>query len=69
MFLKKEAPHIPPEVFLPTFKEIKINFEVLEKIKAFQPFSEIKPLEETTPTDGEGAREVKIGRENPFIPY
>lgn len=69
VFLKKEASHIPPEVFLPTFKEIKINFEALEGIKGFQSFSEIKPLEETIPTDGEGVREVKIGRENPFIPY
>ena len=68
-FLKKEAPYIPPEVFLPTAKEIKINFEALEGIKGFQSFSEIKPLKETTPTDGEGVKEVKIGRENPFLPY
>jgi len=69
MFLKKEVPYVPPELSLPPAREIKINFDVLEKIKQFQPFVEIQPLKEVTPTEEEGVEEVKIGRENPFLPY
>ena len=69
VFLRKEAPNIPTEVVPTVVKRIDINFAILERIKGFQSFSEIKPLEETTPTDGEGVKEVKIGRENPFLPY
>ena len=67
-FLKKETPYVSTEVLLPSVKEIKINFEVLEKMKKFQPFAEIQPFKEVTPTE-EGLEEVKIGRENPFLPY
>lgn len=70
LFLKKEVSYIPPaEVSLPLVREIKINFDVLEKIKQFQPFAEIQPLKEVSPTEERGVEGVKIGRENPFLPY
>jgi len=69
-FLREEAPYVPPEIVLPPSRDIKINFEALEKAKEFWLYTEIQPFKGVTPTDGEGGLvEIKIGRENPFIPY
>lgn len=67
-FFKEETPLFPGEVFLPPAKEIKIDFGVLEKIKEFQPFPEIKPFEKIPATEDEPGG-IEIGRENPFFPY
>jgi len=50
-------------------KEIKINFNVLADplLEELQPFSETKPFEEATSTPGKPG--LKLGRENPFVPY
>ena len=52
-------------------RKIEIDFSVLESsaLGGLQPFSEIEPLEEATPTEGEIELPTEIGRENPFIPY
>jgi hypothetical protein len=69
-FLRGEAPYVPPEIVLPPAKDIEINFEALEKAKEFQPYTEIQPLEEVAPTEGEdGSPGITIGRENPFLPF
>jgi hypothetical protein len=69
-FLREEAPYVPSEIALPSVKSIEINFEALEKAKEFQPFTEIQPLQEVAPTEGEdGSPGITIGRENPFLPY
>ncbi len=68
VFLKKESPYIPEEVFFLPPKKISINFEALEKVKEFQLFTEIEPFKEVPPTEDKPAG-VKIGRENPFLPY
>jgi flagellar basal body-associated protein FliL len=55
-FFKKTTPYAPESgASLP--REVKINFEALDKIKNFQPFVFIEPLAE------------KEGRDNPFLPY
>jgi hypothetical protein len=69
-FLREEAPYVPSEIALPPAKSIEINFEALEKAKEFQPFTEIQPLQEVAPVEGEdGSPGITIGRENPFLPY
>lgn len=67
-FFREETPYVSPEVLLPPSREISINFEALEKIKEFQPFAKIEPFKEVPPTEDKPAG-VKIGRENPFLPY
>lgn len=49
-------------------KEIKINFEVLRKIREFQPFAEIEPFKIIPPTEDDPVGR-EAGRENPFLPY
>lgn len=55
----KEIEVVSPKRVIPEFREVKINFQILETplLKELQPFEKIKPFE------GE------IGRENPFLPY
>ena len=50
-------------------KEVKINFEIFKNpiLEKLQPFTEISPFLATPPA-GEKP-EVKLGRENPFLPY
>ncbi len=67
-FFKKEDFYVLEQIDLP-IKEIKINFEAFEKIKRFQPFVAIEPLKEIIPEEGDDSVEVRIGRENPFLPY
>jgi len=64
-FLREEAPYVPPQVALPASRDIEINFGALEKAGEFQPFVEIQPFEEVI----EEGEELRIGRENPFLPY
>ncbi len=54
---KEETFFFPEESSAPPLKNIEINFGIFEKVKNFQPFAEIQPLEEES------------GRENPFLPY
>lgn len=54
-FLVQETPYLPDEVFLSPAEEVKINFEIFEKVKEFQSFPEPIVAEK--------------GRENPFLPY
>ena len=56
-FKKEKAP--PPVLIAPSYREMKIDFEVLKSplLKEFQPFEEITPFE------GEK------GRKNPFLSY
>ena len=55
--------------FIP--RKIEIDFSVLESsvLEGLQPFSEIEPLEEATPTEGGIELPTEFGRENPFVPY
>lgn len=55
--------------FIP--RKIEIDFSVLESsvLEGLQPFSEIEPMEEATPTEGEIEPPDEFGRENPFLPY
>jgi len=55
--------------FIP--RKIEIDFSVLENpvLEGLQPFFEIEPLEEATPTEEGIELPTEIGRENPFIPY
>ncbi len=57
-YFKKEKP-IPPSVSATAYREIKINFEVLEN-----PFLKGLQLFEKVPVFG-----GQKGRENPFLPY
>jgi len=57
-FFKKK---LPEEVISKPKIEIKIDFETLKNpaLEEFQPIEKIVPL----------GPEIKIGRENPFVPY
>lgn len=70
-FLREEPVYVPPSVALPEAREIAINFEVLERVRDFSAFVEIQPFVEIIPTgeEEEEAEEMRIGRQNPFIPY
>jgi flagellar basal body-associated protein FliL len=55
-FFRETTPYAPESgASLP--REVRINFEALDKIKNFQPFVFIEPLAE------------EEGRDNPFLPY
>jgi len=58
-FFVKEKP--PEEVISKPVKTIEIDFETLKSpiLENFEPLEKIPPL----------GPEIKIGRENPFIPY
>ncbi len=68
-FFKKETGQPLPEILSSGQEEVKIDFEILKSpfLKGLQPFPEIEPFQEATPT--EGKLPEKVGRENPFIPY
>ncbi len=70
VFLKKEITYVSTGDVPVAVKKIEINFAVLKKMKDFRLFVEIQPLIEATPTDEEpDITGIKIGRENPFLPY
>ena len=72
IFFKKEFISFPTVSLPPTIQEVKINFDVLEKMEEFQPFTLIQPLERSTstsPETGEVVDGLEAGRSNPFIPY
>jgi len=65
-FREREVIPGPEVVFKPPV--IKINFEILKSpaLEELQPFEPIPSLEEEIAATG---KEVKIGRDNPFLPY
>ena len=72
MLLNKEIISFPVVSIPPTVQEVKINFDILEKMEEFQPFVLIQPLEKSTstsPETGEVVDGLEAGRSNPFIPY
>lgn len=68
-FFKEEKKVYTTETIIPSQKEVKINFEILETpiLQKLQLFPEIKPFKETPPAEGKPGE--KVGRENPFTPY
>jgi len=57
-FAEEKLPALE-EILKPAFKELKIDFPILES----PGFEEFQLFEKTLPFEGE------TGRENPFIPY
>jgi len=71
-FFKEETEvYLEEEGFKFTPRKIEIDFSILEHpvLEELQPFFEIEPLEEATPTEEGIEMPTEIGRENPFIPY
>ncbi len=70
-FKKGTAVFTPTSPMASAKKEIKINFEVLgsPQIKQLEPFLEIQPFKESTIIQGKIKKTIKVGRENPFLPY
>lgn len=66
---KEESSTIISEEFSPSLeKKVEINFEILKNpvLEKLQPFLDIAPLE----VSATGTKPlIKVGRENPFIPY
>lgn len=58
-YFKKEKPVPPPDSAAPHYREVRINFEILENpfLKESQSFEKIPPFED------------EKGRKNPFLPY
>lgn len=68
-FYKESIPIIyDDDVVLVPPREVKINFQALEKAVKFEKFIEIKPFAEIFSEEGELIGK-KIGRENPFLNY
>ena len=65
-FFRKRGVSVSKEVTKP--HEIRINFGILKSpfLQKLQPFETIPSLEEETAKKGE---KVKVGRENPFVPF
>ncbi len=70
-FRKGTAVFTPTSPMASAKKEIKINFEILDspQMKQLESFAEIQPFQESTTTQGKIKKTIKVGRENPFIPY
>lgn len=58
-YFRKEKQPLPTPAVSGPYREIKVDFGILENplLKEFQPFEKISPFEGET------------GRENPFLPY
>jgi len=67
-FFQKEKEEVEFPGASSTSSMIEINFKILEseKLNELEPFPFIPSIEEEALSTGE---EIKIGRENPFIPY
>lgn len=60
--LFNKSPQTPTQAVAPTIKKIEIAWEVLKN----PIFEKLIPIEHIKPLD---TKEIKAGRDNPFLPY
>ena len=67
-FSKKTVPIFSEQTIVIPPREVKVNFQALEKINLFEPFVGIEPFNQDFPIE-DGEEEKQLGRSNPFLIY